>query len=383
MATNEVPSRVQYPGTGAQTDFTVPFPYLSKDHVSVYVNGVAVTFSWVSSGLVRTATAPAAGATVLVFRTTPSSEPLVDFSTGTVLVENDLDIATLQALFVARENKDAIDTVVSRGNDGSFDFAGAVIRNVTTGTDPDDVATRAFVQEYQNTPGPDGAKGPTGDQGPQGLQGAQGATGAQGAVGPQGPMGPQGPQGPSGPQGPQGTQGLPGPINGASAFGESLVAQADAAAALSLLGAPILQVAHVRNDAYGSTLGAVPLDDSAPTTSETTVIATISGFVPKSATSKLVILASVPVYLTSAGTATVGVYLDSASTPFQMTAATINASYLGTIPLVMVLDAGSTAARTYTLRCGGNTTVYINGNNTARLFGGASAVVFTVIELKA
>ncbi|NDE18025.1 hypothetical protein EBZ80_24200, partial [bacterium] len=34
------PTSVSYTGNGSSTDYTFPFPYLSKTHIKVYLNGV-------------------------------------------------------------------------------------------------------------------------------------------------------------------------------------------------------------------------------------------------------------------------------------------------------------------------------------------------------
>ena len=70
-------------------------------------------------------------------------------------------------------------------------------------------------QGAQGSQGSQGTQGQQGAQGPQGNQGTQGAQGSQGRQGAQGPQGPQGPQGAGG-QGPQGTQGATGPVGVAS-----------------------------------------------------------------------------------------------------------------------------------------------------------------------
>ena len=98
-------SYVTYVGDSSSTTYAVTFPYLSKSHVNVLLDGVETTaFSWVTGSSIQLDT-PHTG-NVTIIRVTPT-EPLVDFTDGSVLTENQLDIATVQSLYVAEETQDA------------------------------------------------------------------------------------------------------------------------------------------------------------------------------------------------------------------------------------------------------------------------------------
>ncbi len=97
-------SYVKTNGDGATTNFAVPFSYLDKTHVHVYVGGVEKTFTWVNSATVQISPAPAAGTlNVEIRRQTPRNIALVDYNNGSVLFDTDLDTANLQSLFIAQE----------------------------------------------------------------------------------------------------------------------------------------------------------------------------------------------------------------------------------------------------------------------------------------
>jgi hypothetical protein len=96
-------SIVQYTGNGVTTNFAVTFPFISRDHVTVKVNGVAVGFTWANDGLVVTNTAPINGALISVERDSNRAAPIVNFQDASVLTEADLDMANTQAVYVAQE----------------------------------------------------------------------------------------------------------------------------------------------------------------------------------------------------------------------------------------------------------------------------------------
>ena len=116
----------QYAGNGATTTFSVPFPYLLKAHVHLYlgydildgtftselVDGVG--FTWTSGTQVQCTTAPAAGQTLTVIRLTPSDSRLVDWQDGSNLIADDLDTADLQNLYVVQEQQDRKDAAITQ-----------------------------------------------------------------------------------------------------------------------------------------------------------------------------------------------------------------------------------------------------------------------------
>ncbi|WP_187971133.1 phage tail fiber protein [Aquibium microcysteis] len=90
------------PGDGSTTDFSVPFPYLRREHVKVYVDGVLRAHTWVNPGMIRIVPAPSAGAAVDRRRDTPSTglHTLLDNKPLPAANFNEL---TTQALYFAEE----------------------------------------------------------------------------------------------------------------------------------------------------------------------------------------------------------------------------------------------------------------------------------------
>lgn len=99
-------SYATYTGTGAQTDWSFPFPYISEDDISVLVDDVSVTFTFITASSVRLTVAPAASAVVKIQRITSKTNAPVDFADGSNLLESDLDLLTLWALYTSQESDD-------------------------------------------------------------------------------------------------------------------------------------------------------------------------------------------------------------------------------------------------------------------------------------
>ena len=78
-------SIVTYTGDGSTTQYVITFEYISRDDVVVTIDGVAATFSFVNDTTVEFSSAPAADATIVIKRGTPSA-PLVDFTDGSTLL---------------------------------------------------------------------------------------------------------------------------------------------------------------------------------------------------------------------------------------------------------------------------------------------------------
>ena len=126
----------------------------------------------------------------------------------------------------------------------------------------------------------------------------------------------------------------------------------------------------------------LPTDDTVPLVTEGTQILSLS-FTPKSATNKLRIRFFGEV--SAASSAAVGWAIFDGSTCIRAGLVTVPAADNGTqIAGAVELVAGSTSAKTITVRIGGNSvTIRMNGTSGARAFGGASAATLTIEEIKA
>lgn len=130
-------STASYTGDGSNTIFSVPFPYLDREHVEVFVDGAATSFSWLTDTSVTVSPAPAAGLPVLVKRTTPLSDKVVDFVNGSSLGEQDLDLAVDQLLYSAQEAIDAVEGTLRQSALGTQQWD-ALSKRITNLADPVD-----------------------------------------------------------------------------------------------------------------------------------------------------------------------------------------------------------------------------------------------------
>lgn len=108
-------SYAQYAGNGSTTTFSVPFPYILKTHVKVYLDLVIETgaysallvdgadYTWTSGTQIQATIAPAVGVKLTVRRETPNGSQIVVWNDGSNLIAPDLNISDLQSFYVVQE----------------------------------------------------------------------------------------------------------------------------------------------------------------------------------------------------------------------------------------------------------------------------------------
>lgn len=134
-----------YTGDNTTTQFSIPFTYQDTAEISVTVDGVAETgLTFPSSSTVQLTSAPASGTLVQVRRTTDLAARAVDFASGSVLTEEDLDDSNIQVFHAAQESVDLAGDSIQLGNDNKWDAQSSVIKNVGTPTASTDAATKGY-----------------------------------------------------------------------------------------------------------------------------------------------------------------------------------------------------------------------------------------------
>lgn len=100
-------ARVQYiQQIAGNKNFKVPFPYISRDHVRVTVDGAVVSYDWLSPSTIAIQNAPAKGALVEVRRVTERDRLLVDFQDASTITEEQLDLLAQQNFYLSQEADD-------------------------------------------------------------------------------------------------------------------------------------------------------------------------------------------------------------------------------------------------------------------------------------
>lgn len=121
-------------GDGVKTEWEINFAggYISKDHVKAFtedkVTGQLVirTTEFVGPNTVRIAPAVANGLRLVIYRDTPKTEPIVNYTDGSVLSETNIDKSNRQAVFIAAELADRVI--------GDYDFSNSLLYAVNTAT---------------------------------------------------------------------------------------------------------------------------------------------------------------------------------------------------------------------------------------------------------
>ena len=140
-----------YTGDNSTTQFSIPFTYQNTSEISVTVDGVAQTgLTFPSSSTVQLTSAPASGTLVQVRRTTDLTARAVDFASGSVLTEEDLDDSSIQTFHASQEAIDRANDSIALDTDDKWDATSKVIKNVATPTANTDAANKSYVDTGAN-----------------------------------------------------------------------------------------------------------------------------------------------------------------------------------------------------------------------------------------
>ena len=141
-------SFVRYTGDNSTTAYSIPFSYRATGDLTVTISGSATTaFTLNAAGTTLTfSSAPAQDAAIEIRRRTSQTTKLVDYASGSVLTENDLDTDSDQAFFMSQEAIDDAGDVIKVSNvNFQWDVQNKRLTNVADPVDNTDVVNKQFI----------------------------------------------------------------------------------------------------------------------------------------------------------------------------------------------------------------------------------------------
>nr|DAW27046.1 MAG TPA: tail fiber protein [Caudoviricetes sp.] len=124
-------------------DIQCDIEYLDKSYIHVYLDGVETTgYTWTSATNIRLNSALTASTTVLLIRKTEREYLYIEFASGSPFIEVNVDSQNTQFLHLAQE---LVEGRAIPGFYGNISMNGYRITNVADPTDPQDAATKNYV----------------------------------------------------------------------------------------------------------------------------------------------------------------------------------------------------------------------------------------------
>lgn len=135
--------------------FPVAFEYLARRFVQITLVGdtrrqlqLNVDYRFISKTEIETTVPWTAGGyqTLEVRRVTSATDRLVNFTDGSILRSQDLNISQIQAIHIAEEGRDIADSAILNNGYG-WNAEGLPIKNLGETVEPTDAATKAYVDD--------------------------------------------------------------------------------------------------------------------------------------------------------------------------------------------------------------------------------------------
>lgn len=140
-------SETSYIGDGSTNIFVIPFSYLERDDLKVYINDIEdINVSFISDTQIQTSSVPAIGDIITIQRETEKQRK-VDFQNDSLLNESILDKDGNQLMYVVQEAYDKFAKALRRGWDNVWDALGTRIKNVAPPIEATDAVTKEYADE--------------------------------------------------------------------------------------------------------------------------------------------------------------------------------------------------------------------------------------------
>lgn len=137
-----------FTGDGVTTNFSIDIEYLEQDDITVTVDEVSTSFTFVDSNTIQITPAPVNGAAGVIIRTTDTTRK-VDFQDASTITEALLDLNSNQLLYIAQE---AIEKVANNMgldlNDNKWDADNKVIKDAGDPVNAQDVVTLNYMNSF-------------------------------------------------------------------------------------------------------------------------------------------------------------------------------------------------------------------------------------------
>lgn len=140
----------EYVGNGSTKEFACP-PYINKSHIHAYVDGVEVGFAWLTSATIQLTSAPPGGSVVVIQRKTDISYKAGEYKDGSLADVGTLTKIQEQLLYATQEAYDNLTAFQVNPITNTADADNRRIINVATPEDPQDAATKAWVEALPNS----------------------------------------------------------------------------------------------------------------------------------------------------------------------------------------------------------------------------------------
>lgn len=146
-------SYVSYPTDGTVQVFSVTMPYLEREHIYVWVDGVEDTeFTWETDTTIRLSEMPPADVFVTIRRMTPYASLSTDFEDSSLLDEETLDNAMAELFYIMQESVEESSTVLSKDiATNNWDFEEGVLSNVADPLVDTDAVTLGYLNDNWKT----------------------------------------------------------------------------------------------------------------------------------------------------------------------------------------------------------------------------------------
>ena len=140
-------SFVEISASGSTNLFSFSFSYTAQSEIKAYVDGVEDTsFTFNNSQQLALSSTPTASAVVRIERVTDLTTRAVDFQSGSILTEADLDLSAQQVFNSAQEAKDKVDGAISVATDGAMDALNKRLKNLADPTSAQEAVTKNYLE---------------------------------------------------------------------------------------------------------------------------------------------------------------------------------------------------------------------------------------------